>query len=64
MYITEQAKRKRLPSVLIDVGEGIKARGWRVPFTIEGSKELTDIGYEAGLGKSNMMGFDLAEVFT
>lgn len=61
-YIAEQAKRNRRPSVLIKVSEGIKVRGWLVPFTVEGSKELIEIGYEAGFGKSNAMGFGMAEV--
>lgn len=61
VYITEQAKRNRRPSVLIEVSEGIKVRGWLVPFTVEGSKELIEMGYEAGFGKSNAMGFGMAE---
>lgn len=60
-YIAEQAKRNRRPSVLIEVSEGIKVRGWLAPFTVEGSKELIEIGYEAGFGKSNAMGFGMAE---
>jgi CRISPR-associated endoribonuclease Cas6 len=60
-YIAEAAKRNRRPSVLIEVSEGIKVRGWLVPFTIEGSKELLELGYEAGYGKSNAMGFGMAE---
>lgn len=61
-YIAEQAKRNRRPSVLIEVSEGIKVRGWLVPFTVEASKELIEIGYEAGFGKSNAMGFGLAGI--
>jgi CRISPR-associated endoribonuclease Cas6 len=60
-YIAEQAKRNRRPSVLIEVSEGIKVRGWLVPFRIEGSKELIELGYEAGFGKSNAMGFGMVE---
>lgn len=60
-YIAEQAKRNRRPSVLIEVSEGIKVRGWLVPFTVEGSKELIEMGYEAGFGKSNAMGFGMVE---
>jgi CRISPR-associated endoribonuclease Cas6 len=60
-YIAEQAKRNRRPSVLIEVSEGIKVRGWLVPFKVEGSKELIELGYEAGFGKSNAMGFGMAE---
>jgi CRISPR-associated endoribonuclease Cas6 len=62
VYIKEQAKRNRRPSVLIEVSEGIKVRGWLVPFKVEGSKELIEIGYEVGFGKNNAMGFGLAEV--
>jgi CRISPR-associated endoribonuclease Cas6 len=62
VYIAEQAKRNRRPSVLIEVNEGIKVRGWLVPFRVEGSKELIELGYEAGFGKSNAMGFGMAEV--
>jgi CRISPR-associated endoribonuclease Cas6 len=61
VYISEQAKRNRRPSALIEVSEGIKVRGWLVPFKVEGSKELIEIGYEAGFGKSNAMGFGLVE---
>lgn len=62
LYIREQAKRNRRPSALIEISEGIKVRGWLVPFTVEGSQELIETGYEAGFGKSNAMGFGLAEV--
>jgi CRISPR-associated endoribonuclease Cas6 len=37
-------------------------RGWLVPFRVEGSKELIELGYEAGFGKNNAMGFGMAEV--
>ncbi|HWP43460.1 MAG TPA: CRISPR-associated endoribonuclease Cas6 [Blastocatellia bacterium] len=59
VYIAEQRKRNRRPSVLIEVNEGIKVRGWLAPFTVEGSKELIELGYEAGFGKSNAMGFGM-----
>jgi CRISPR-associated endoribonuclease Cas6 len=62
VYIAEARKRNRRPSVLIEVSEGIKVRGWMVPFTVEGSNELIEIGYEAGFGKSNAMGFGMAGV--
>ncbi len=61
-YIAGQAKRNRRPSVLIEVSKGIKVRGWLAPFHVEGSKELIEIGYEAGFGKSNAMGFGMAEL--
>jgi CRISPR-associated endoribonuclease Cas6 len=47
-------------SVLADI-HGIKVRGWLVPFMIEGSKELIEVGYEAGFGARNSMGFGMAE---
>ncbi len=47
-------------SVLADI-HGIKVRGWLVPFLVEGSKELIEVGYEAGFGARNSMGFGMAE---
>jgi CRISPR-associated endoribonuclease Cas6 len=61
VYIAEATKRNRRPSVLIEINEGIKVRGWLAPFIVEGSKELIEIGYEAGFGKSNAMGFGMVE---
>jgi CRISPR-associated endoribonuclease Cas6 len=61
-YIAEAGKRNRRPSVLIEISEGTKVRGWLAPFTIEGSKELIELGYEAGFGSRNSMGFGMAEV--
>jgi CRISPR-associated endoribonuclease Cas6 len=61
VYIAEQAKRNRRASVLIEISEGIKVRGWLAPFQVEGSKELIELGYEAGFGKSNAMGFGMVE---
>ncbi|MFL6215831.1 MAG: CRISPR-associated endoribonuclease Cas6 [Blastocatellia bacterium] len=60
-YIAEAGKRNRRPSVLIEISEGTKVRGWLAPFTIEGSKELIELGYEAGFGSRNSMGFGMAE---
>jgi CRISPR-associated endoribonuclease Cas6 len=60
-YIAEATRRNRRPSVLIEVSEGIKVRGWLAPFTVEGDKELIELGYEAGFGKSNAMGFGMVE---
>ena len=61
IYIAEAVKRNRRPSVLIEVSEGIKVRGWLAPFTVEGSKVLIELGYEAGFGSRNSMGFGLTE---
>jgi CRISPR-associated endoribonuclease Cas6 len=59
-YLDEAARRGRRASVLTDI-RGIKVRGWLAPFTIEGSPELIEIGYEAGFGARNSMGFGMAE---
>jgi CRISPR-associated endoribonuclease Cas6 len=60
-YLGELAKRNRRASVLIEIGNRSKVRGWLAPFTIAGSKELIELGYEAGFGNSNAMGFGMAE---
>ena len=59
-YLTEAAQRGRRASVLTDI-RGIKVSGWLAPFTVEGSTELIEIGYEAGFGARNSMGFGMAE---
>lgn len=59
-YLDEAARRGRRASALIDI-RGIKIRGWLAPFTIEGSTELIELGYEAGYGSRNSMGFGMAE---
>jgi CRISPR-associated endoribonuclease Cas6 len=60
-YIADATKRNRRPSVLIELSEGTKVRGWLAPFTIEASKELIELGYETGFGSRNSMGFGMAE---
>jgi CRISPR-associated endoribonuclease Cas6 len=60
-YLAEVSRRGRRASVLTDI-RGIKVRGWLVPFTIEGSPELIELGYEAGFGSRNSMGFGMAEL--
>lgn len=59
-YLNEAARRGRRASALVDI-RGIKVRGWRAPFMVEGSLELIKIGYEAGFGARNSMGFGMAE---
>jgi len=59
-YLAEAARRGRRPSVLIDIRD-TKIRGWLAPFTVEGSQELIELGYEAGFGSRNSMGFGMAE---
>jgi CRISPR-associated endoribonuclease Cas6 len=59
-YLAAAARRGRRASALTDI-RGIKVRGWLAPFTVEGSKELIELGYEAGFGSRNSMGFGMAE---
>jgi CRISPR-associated endoribonuclease Cas6 len=59
-YFADAARRGRRPSVLADI-HGIKVRGWLAPFKVEGNVELIEIGYEAGFGSRNSMGFGMAE---
>lgn len=59
-YLDEANRRGRRASALVDI-RGIKVRGWLAPFTVEGSLELIEIGYEAGFGARNSMGFGMAE---
>jgi CRISPR-associated endoribonuclease Cas6 len=59
-YLAEAARRGRRASVLTDI-RGIKVRGWLAPFTVEGSTELIELGYEVGYGSRNSMGFGMAE---
>ena len=61
VYLTEAAKRGRRASVLTDI-RGTKIRGWLAPFTVEGSVELIEVGYEAGFGSRNSMGHGMAEL--
>jgi CRISPR-associated endoribonuclease Cas6 len=53
--ITQQGRRA---SALVDIN-GIKVRGWLAPFRVEGSRELIALGYEAGFGSRNSMGFGM-----
>lgn len=59
-YLRESERRRRCASVLTDI-RGIKIRGWLALFAVEGSTELIEIGYEAGFGSRNSMGFGMAE---
>ncbi|MCI0488013.1 MAG: CRISPR-associated endoribonuclease Cas6 [Blastocatellia bacterium] len=60
-YIEKRAEQGHRASVLIDI-RGIKIRGWLAPFVVEGSPELIELGYEAGFGSRNSMGFGMVEV--
>jgi CRISPR-associated endoribonuclease Cas6 len=59
-YVADAGRKGRRLSKLTDI-RGIKVRGWLAPFHVEGSRELIEIGYEAGYGSRNSMGFGMAE---
>jgi CRISPR-associated endoribonuclease Cas6 len=67
-YLEELTKRGRRASAMIKIPRGsnerpIDVRGWLAPFTVAGSKDLIELGYEVGFGARNSMGFGMAEVF-
>jgi CRISPR-associated endoribonuclease Cas6 len=59
-YIASAERRGKRLSVLRDI-RGTKIRGWLAPFVVEGSRELIELGYEAGFGARNSMGFGMGE---
>lgn len=59
-YLADARERGRRTSVLAEV-RGVKVRGWLLPFTVEGGVGLMRMGYEAGFGSRNSMGFGMAE---
>ena len=59
-YIAEAERRRKRLSVMKQI-HGIDVRGWLAPFTVEGSTALIEMGYEAGFGARNSMGFGMAE---
>lgn len=59
-YLASAERRGKRLSVLRDI-RGTKIRGWLAPFTVEGSRALIELGYEAGFGARNSMGFGMAE---
>lgn len=59
-YLQKIKDQRKRASVLIDIN-GTKVRGWLAPFEVEGSKELIELGYEAGFGNKNSMGFGMGE---
>lgn len=59
-YIARADERGKRLSVLKEI-RGIKIRGWLAPFTVEGSISLIEMGYEAGFGSRNSMGFGMCE---
>ncbi len=42
--------------------KGTKIKGIMAPFVVRGSPELIELGYEAGFGEKNSMGFGMVEV--
>lgn len=50
------------PKEIIDIYKGIIIKGWSGKFKIEGSDELLNIGYNAGLGSKNSMGFGCIDI--
>jgi CRISPR-associated endoribonuclease Cas6 len=59
-YIARVEQKGKRLSVLREI-HGIKIRGWLAPFKVEGSTALIELGYEAGFGARNSMGFGMAE---
>jgi CRISPR-associated endoribonuclease Cas6 len=62
-YIDGAKQRGKRLSVLREI-HGINIRGWLAPFSVEGSMELIELGYEAGFGARNSMGFGRSEADT
>lgn len=60
-YLERCRSRGRSASALVEIN-GIKVRGWVAPFTLAGNRELIELGYEAGFGSRNSMGFGMAAV--
>ncbi|MGH9958175.1 MAG: CRISPR-associated endoribonuclease Cas6 [Pyrinomonadaceae bacterium] len=60
-YIAGAQSRGKKLSVLVDI-HGTKIRGWLLPFAVEGSVDLIRLGYEAGFGARNSMGFGMCEL--
>ncbi len=55
------ARKKESVYRLMDY-KGTKIKGIMAPFVVRGSPELIEMGYEAGLGEKNSMGFGMVEV--
>lgn len=65
-YIEDAIKKnKRLSkkvSIIKDINNPIDIIGIYCPFKVEGDIELIKVGYEAGFGEKNSMGFGMAEI--
>ncbi|MFB6271768.1 MAG: CRISPR-associated endoribonuclease Cas6 [Salinibacter sp.] len=54
-------RRRGKVDKLIDF-KGTKIKGILAPFSVEGNPELIEVGYEAGFGEKNSMGFGMVTV--
>lgn len=66
-FIAELTRRGRCASAMVTIPKAglerpIDVRGWLAPFTVKGSRELVELGYETGFGARNSMGFGMAEI--
>lgn len=57
---TYRRRKKGKIEKLVDF-KGTKIKGVLAPFTVTGSPELIRVGYEAGFGEKNSMGFGMVE---
>jgi CRISPR-associated endoribonuclease Cas6 len=58
---SEYVRRERHGGTKLVGIKGIKVRGVLAPFTLAGSTELMALGYDAGIGEKNSMGFGMVE---
>ena len=62
-YIERKGNRvSRLVTIKSGQKGETKIKGFTAPFTVTGSPELIKVGYEAGFGARNSLGFGMAEV--
>jgi CRISPR-associated endoribonuclease Cas6 len=60
-YISRHERVTKKVTVKESSGEPIDIIGIQAPFTISGNPELIRIGYEAGFGEKNSMGFGMVQ---
>lgn len=58
----DKRKLTRLVKIIKTDTPVINIIGNMIPFSLEGPEELVNVGYEAGFGEKNSMGFGMAEV--
>ncbi len=62
-YISAHKTRGVIKKTSLPIkGNTIEIVGNLLPFTLDGDKELMKVGYEAGFGEKNSMGFGMAKV--